>query len=98
LGAAVLAAAATKNERLKEIFMDLGADCLLVEYLNRHRFQRDLNSKTTSYSALDAAALQAGCDAIYSLVTADDMRPAASKVIPQLLALAMAFPPAAMHS
>lgn len=90
LGAAILAAAATKNERLKEMFMDLGADCLLVEYLKRHRFQRDLNSKTTSYSALDAAALQAGCDAIYSLVTADDMRPAASKAYGNAMKIAKA--------
>ncbi|CAM6010840.1 unnamed protein product [Sphagnum balticum] len=90
LGAAVLAAAATKNERLKEMFMDLGADCLLVDYLKRHRFQRDLNSRTTSYSAPDAAALQAGCDAIYSLVTADDMRPAASKAYGNAMKIAKA--------
>ncbi|CAM6059604.1 unnamed protein product [Sphagnum tenellum] len=90
LGAAVLAAAATKNERLKEMFMDLGADCLLVEYLKRHQFQRDLNSKTTSYSAPDAAALQAGCDAIFSLVTADDMRPAASKAYGNAMKIAKA--------
>ena len=69
--ATVLALAATKNEVLKETFMDLGADEALVRYLKNHAEEM----------VSDGAALQAACDAIRSLIVADDDRPAASKVI-----------------
>lgn len=71
VAANTMALAATKNEAVKEKFMDLGADEVLVKYLKNHA--EEIGS--------DGAALQAACDAIRSLTVADDDRPAASNVI-----------------
>ncbi|XP_073395364.1 uncharacterized protein [Physcomitrium patens] len=60
----VIAVATTKNEKLKECFMDLGADRTLVTYLKFHA--EEMGS--------DGAALQAACDAIRSMTVADDDR------------------------
>lgn len=70
IGASVLALAATKSETLKEKFMDLGAAQKLTRYLKNHAEE----------VVSDGAALQAACDAVRSLIVADDDRPAASKV------------------
>lgn len=64
-GAAAVAAAATKNEKLKETFMDLGADGRLIQLVQRH--------------ARDDQVLNVACEAIKSLVTADDGRRPESK-------------------
>ncbi|CAK9193229.1 unnamed protein product [Sphagnum jensenii] len=65
-GAAAVAAAATRNEQIKEMFMDMGVDELLIHLLTKY--------------AKDDEILHVACDAIRSLVTDDDQRPATSKV------------------
>lgn len=71
LAANALALAAKNNDILRERFMDLGADEVLVTYLKFHA--EELGS--------DGAALQAACDAICSLTIADDDQFPASNVI-----------------
>jgi hypothetical protein len=61
-----VAAAATRNEQIKEMFMDMGVDELLIHLLTKY--------------AKDDEILHVACDAIRSLVTDDDQRPATSKV------------------
>lgn len=71
IAANILAVAASKNETVKDTFMDLKADEAIVQYLRNHA--EEMGS--------DGAALQAACDAIRALTVADDDRPAASNVM-----------------
>jgi hypothetical protein len=65
-GATVVAAASLKNEDVKDIFIHLKVHEVLVDQLKKHQ----------TYTGV----VQAVCDALRSLVTADDERIAVSRV------------------
>lgn len=80
IAANILAVAASKNETVKDTFMDLKADEAIVQYLRNHA--EEMGS--------DGAALQAACDAIRALTIADDDRPAASNAFKNAMKIAKA--------